>query len=157
MTPIKAPSNTQTAPSEKTVTGYPASAQIPLVDQLVLERLKEELDENGEGYTGVFVANFIACLPRRIERLRLALTTGDWDGSFDAVLSLKTSSQLVGAEQLAFLATKLETEIRSDDTLADVKNALPQQAATFLGPISHCSKKTVYSLTSRQQGGFSHG
>jgi histidine phosphotransfer protein HptB len=157
MTPIQAPSNTQTAPSERTVTGYPANAQIPLVDQLVLERLKEELDENGEGYTGVFVANFIACLPRRIERLRLALTTGDWDGSFDAVLSLKTSSHMVGAEQLAFLATKLETEIRSDATLADVKNALPQKASAFLGPISQCSRKTVYSLTDQCPTGSSDG
>jgi len=127
-----------------------ADAARPLVDRLVLERLKEELEDDGEGYTKVFVANFIACLPRRIERLRLALTTGDWEGSFDAVLSLKTSSQMVGAEQLAFLALKLEAELRSDATLEDVIIALPQQAATFLGPINQCSKRTVYSLKSRR-------
>ncbi|WP_343224946.1 Hpt domain-containing protein [Paenarthrobacter aurescens] len=146
MTPIQAPSHDLPASQEWPAMTHPADVQLPLVDQLVLERLREELADDGNGYTSVFVANFIACLPRRIERLRVALTTGDWEGSFDAVLSLKTSSQMVGAEQLAFLALKLEAELRSEATLENVMIALPQQAATYLAPINECSKKTLCSL-----------
>ncbi|CCQ45033.1 putative uncharacterized protein [Pseudarthrobacter siccitolerans] len=148
MTPITSPFRGSKTPPEKTGITRPADAVPPLVDRLVLERLEEELDDGGEGYTSVFVTNFIACLPRRIERLRLTLTTGDWEGSFDAVLSLKTSSQMVGAEQLALLAMTLEAELRSDATLANLNIALPQQAATFLEAINQCSSRTVHSLTS---------
>jgi HPt (histidine-containing phosphotransfer) domain-containing protein len=150
MTPITTPSHELDAPPESSVMAQADGAIRPLVDHLVIERLRKELEDGCDSYTSVFVANFIDCLPHRIQRLRLALTTGDWEGSFDAVLSLKTSSQMVGAEQLAFLAMKLESELRSDATLADVGTALPHQAATFLGPINQCSRETVYSLTRRQ-------
>jgi hypothetical protein len=82
------------APAERTVMTQSDDAGRPLVDQSVLDRLREELDED-EGYCTVFVGNFIDYLPYRIGRLRLALTTGDLDGAVDAILSLKTSSQMV--------------------------------------------------------------
>jgi len=117
----------------------------PLVDQSVLDRLREELEED-EGYCKVFVGNFIECLPQRIGKLRLALTTGDLEGSVDAVLSLKTSSQMVGAERLAGLAMDLEGEIRSESHEADVAVVLPRLAASFLRPINQCSRQTMHRL-----------
>lgn len=117
----------------------------PLVDQAVLDRLREELEDD-EGYFRMFVADFIQCLPQRISRLRLALTTGDLDGSMDAVLSLKTSSQMVGAERLAGLAIELESEIRTKARESDVAVVLPRLAATFLRPISQCSRQTTHRL-----------
>ena len=123
----------------------------PLVDQAVLDRLREELEEE-EGYCKVFVGNFIDCLPNRIGRLRLALTTGDLDGSVDAVLSLKTSSQMVGAERLAGLAMDLEGEIRTEARQADVTVVLPLLAATFLRPISLCSRQTLHRLQAQCSG-----
>jgi len=42
----------------------------PLVDQSVLDRLRDELEEE-EGYSRVFVGNFIDYLPQRLGRLRL--------------------------------------------------------------------------------------
>jgi HPt (histidine-containing phosphotransfer) domain-containing protein len=117
----------------------------PLVDQSVLDRLREELEED-EGYCKVFVGNFIECLPQRIGRLRLALTTGDLEGSVDAVLSLKTSSQMVGAERLAGLAMDLEGEIRTEAHEADVAVVLPRLAASFLRTINHCSRQTMHRL-----------
>lgn len=152
MTPIKAPTHELKAPPERTAMARPADAPRPLVDQSVLARLKEELDDGGGGYAGVFVANYIAGLPHRIERLRHALTTGDWEGSFDAVLSLRTSSQMVGAERLARLAMVLEAELRSEANGSNVMAALPRQAATFLGPINHCSRQTIHSLKSQCPG-----
>ena len=120
----------------------------PLVDQSVLDRLREELAED-EGYCRVFVGNFIEYLPYRIGRLRLALTTGDLEGSVDAVLSLKTSSQMVGAERLASLAMDLEGEIRTEAREADVAVLLPQLAATFLRTINYCSRQTMHRLQSQ--------
>ncbi|PNI07741.1 Hpt domain-containing protein [Arthrobacter sp. AFG7.2] len=119
----------------------------PLVDQSVLDRLREELEED-DGYCKVFVGNFIEYLPHRIGRLRLALTTGDLEGSVDAVLSLKTSSQMVGAERLAGLAMDLEGEIRSESRQSDVAVVLPQLAATFLRTINQCSRLTMHRLQS---------
>jgi len=120
-------------------------APLPLVDQSVLDRLRDELEEDG-GYSKVFVGNFIECLPQRLSKLRLALTTGDLEGSVDAVLSLKTSSQMVGAERLAGLATNLESEIRTGARAADAAVVLPHLAAAFLRNITQCSRQTTHRL-----------
>jgi histidine phosphotransfer protein HptB len=126
----------------------------PLVDQSVLNRLREELEDDG-GYCKVFVGNFIDYLPDRIGRLRLALTTGDLDASVDAVLSLKTSSQMVGAERLAGLAMALEGEIRTEAYDADVAVVLPRLAASFLRPINQCSRQTMHRLQAQCSPGAS--
>jgi HPt (histidine-containing phosphotransfer) domain-containing protein len=122
----------------------------PLVDQTVLDRLRGDLEED-KGYCSVFVGNYIDYLPHRLRRLKQALATGDLEGSVDAVLSLKTSSQMVGAERLAGLAMALEGEIRTEGLDADV--VLPQLAAAFLRPISRCSRQTM----NRLQAQFSPG
>ncbi len=118
---------------------------LPLLDPAVLVRLREELDDD-EGVWKVFVQNFIAHLPQRTERLRQALTTGDLKGAIDAVLSLKTSSQMVGAERLAGLAMDLEQDIRRDTRDTDPAVALPQLAAAHLRRIKQCSRQTTYLL-----------
>jgi HPt (histidine-containing phosphotransfer) domain-containing protein len=126
----------------------------PLVDHTVLDRLREDLGED-EGYCRVFVGNFINYLPHRIGRLRLALTSGDLDGSVDAVLSLKTSSQMVGAERLAGLAIALEGEIRTEGLDDDAAVVLPRLAKTFLRPISRCSGQTMDRLQTQCSPGAS--
>ncbi|WP_458782203.1 Hpt domain-containing protein [Arthrobacter sp. D3-16] len=126
----------------------------PLVDRTVLDRLREELGED-EGYCRIFVGNFIDYLPDRVGRLRLALTTGDLDASVDAVLSLKTSSQMVGAARLAGLATALEGEIRSGGPDADAAVVLPKLAASFLRRISQCSRQTMNRLRDQASPGAS--
>ena len=117
----------------------------PLLDPSVLERLREELDDD-EGVWKVFVQNFIAHLPERNEKLRQTLTTGDVTGAMDAVLSLKTSSQMVGAERLAGLAIDLEQAMRHDILGADPAVALPQLAAAHLRRIKQCGRQTTYLL-----------
>lgn len=117
----------------------------PLVDPSVLERLRAELEDD-EGYRSVFVGNFIDCLPARIAKLRLALTTGDLDGALDAVLSLKTSSQMVGAERLAGLAMDLERSIRDDSPRSEPSVVLPRLAASYLRPINQCGRQTIHRL-----------
>ena len=68
---------------------------LPLLDQAELDWLRDELDDD-EGVWKIFIQNFIAQLPHRTEKLRMTLTTGDLAGALDAVLSLKSSGQMVG-------------------------------------------------------------
>jgi HPt (histidine-containing phosphotransfer) domain-containing protein len=117
----------------------------PLLDHSVLDKLRAELDDD-EGVWKVFVQNFIAHLPERNERLRQALTTGDYPGALDAVLSLKTSSQMVGAERLANLAMNLEQSLRSEIRETDPAIALPRLAVAHLKRIKQCSRQTTYLL-----------
>ncbi|MEW1808426.1 Hpt domain-containing protein [Pseudarthrobacter sp. NPDC080039] len=122
----------------------PDGVALPLLDPAVLEKLREELEDD-DGLWKVFVSNFVAFLPNRIERLRVALTTGDLAGSLDAALSLKTSSQMVGAEGLAGRALDLEQAIRTDPE-ADPNHLLPWLAATHLKAIQRCSRQTTDQL-----------
>jgi HPt (histidine-containing phosphotransfer) domain-containing protein len=124
----------------------------PLVDPSVLDRLRDELAEDG-GYCTVFVGNFIDYLPVRIGKLRVALTTGDLPGAVDAVLSLKTSSQMVGAERLAGLAIDLERSIREGSPREEPSVALPQLAADYLRPINRCCRQTLNRLESQRSAG----
>jgi HPt (histidine-containing phosphotransfer) domain-containing protein len=117
----------------------------PLLDPSVLERLRDDLEDD-EGIWKVFVQNFIAQLPARTEKLRLTLTTGDLKGAIDAALSLKTSSQMVGAERLAGMALDLEKELRDDSSRADPADVLPRLAAGYLRRIKQCGKQTSYAL-----------
>ncbi|WP_159827324.1 Hpt domain-containing protein [Arthrobacter sp. 9AX] len=128
----------------------PNSGYAPLLDPSVLERLREELDDD-EGVWKVFVQNFITYLPERNEKLRQALTTGDVTGSMDAVLSLKTSCQMVGAERLAGLAFDLEQALRHDILNTDPAVALPHLAAAHLRRIKQCSRQTTYLLQAALQ------
>jgi len=121
------------------------SESLPLLDSSVLDRLRAELDDD-EGVWSVFVQDFVAHLPARTEKLRLALTTADLVGARNAVLSLKTSSQMVGAENLAGLALDLEHSLRAAARNDDPEVALPRLAADYLIRIGQSADQTAYLL-----------
>jgi HPt (histidine-containing phosphotransfer) domain-containing protein len=116
----------------------------PLINRAVLERLREDLDEYE--VWRVFVQNFINALPLRIEKLRAALTTGDAVGARDAVLSLKTASQMVGAERLAALTLDLEAAQREALRIANPGRALPPLAVDYLYRIKQRAGQTSDAL-----------
>ena len=118
---------------------------LPLLDPAVLDRLRTELDDD-DGVWKMFVQNFIGHLPHRTEKVRLTLTTGDLSGAMDAVLSLKTSSQMVGAERLARLAMELERSLREEGIDVEAARILPRLAADRLRPIIRCARQTTYLL-----------
>lgn len=119
----------------------------PLVDPAVLRQLRVDLDAD-EGYCRVFVSNYMEQLPQRVGRLRWALMSSDLEAAMDAVLSLKTSSQMVGASCLVDIACDLETALRlSPDGDSPESTALPRLAGTFLDRIDECSCKTLVRLT----------
>lgn len=118
---------------------------LPLLDPGVLDRLRDELEDD-DGVWRVFVQNFISLLPDRTQMLRVTLTTGDLAGALDAVLSLKTSSEMVGAERLAALALNLERSLRTYGRQGDPDEVLPKLAAAHLRPIVKCGRQTTYLL-----------
>lgn len=124
---------------------------VPLLDSTVLDRLQLELDYD-EGVWKVFIQDFVALLPARIERLRMALTTGDPVTSKDAVLSLKTASQMVGAERLAGLAFDLQRAIRNDSPDGPRSIVLPRLAVAHLPRIRQCAQQTIYILEKHLHG-----
>ncbi|MEJ1115983.1 Hpt domain-containing protein [Paenarthrobacter sp. CCNWLY172] len=82
-----------------------------LVDRTVLTELQAELGGD-HAIISAFVRNYVALLPWRVSRLHRALENLDMEDAMDAVLSLKTSSHMVGAICINRLATELEISLR---------------------------------------------
>lgn len=80
----------------------------PVLDTDALRRLSDELGDV-DMLCG-FIRRYVAMLDQRIERLERALAAQDHEGWMDAVLSLKTSSTLAGAQALADLAAGLQED-----------------------------------------------
>ena len=78
----------------------------PVVDLDALERLRDELGDRH--ILRMFLARYTSMLEQRVNRLQNALLIQDHETWMDAVLSLKTSSALVGAVALSALAEELE-------------------------------------------------
>ncbi len=132
---------------DKSINGRrpPDSSDIPpLLDRSVLDQFTEELEELA--YTKAFFDSFIDLMPHRIERLRLALVAGSFERALDAVLSLKSSSQMIGARRLAGLAAALESGIRDETTASNAAMLLPRYAAGFINDITQCGDLTCNSL-----------
>ena len=123
----------------------PAGNIPPVLHPSVLETLLWELDED-EGVWAIFIRNYINLLPDRIERVRITLTTGDLTGATDAVLSLKTSSEMVGAARLAHHAELLQDALPLASGPTDPVTALPRLAAEHYQPLKTCSLHTVHLL-----------
>lgn len=117
----------------------------PLVDPAVLARLRDEL-QPGSGICEVFVNNYIALLPLRLDRLHRAVESMDTEAAMDAVLSLKTSSLMVGACRLGALAGDLEAELQD----ACARPAPPTSAVrNVLETIDACTAATLAGLSAR--------
>ncbi|MET4147625.1 Hpt domain-containing protein [Arthrobacter sp. UYCo732] len=122
-----------------------ASGPAPLLDPSVLDKLLTDVGDD-EKIWKLFVRNFIAALPHRTDKVRGTLTSGDLAGSLDAVLSLKSSSQMVGAERLADLSADLERSVRVEARHAVPGSILPRLALAHLTPIIKCGRQTTNLL-----------
>jgi HPt (histidine-containing phosphotransfer) domain-containing protein len=120
---------------------------VPVLDDVTESRLRDALDGDG-GIWRVFVQDFLAQLPVTTGRLRQALTTGDGPGAMRAVLALRTSCEMVGAERLAGFAMQLEHSLRAADKGPDAAAALPQLAAAQLPRILRGAHVTEALLVS---------
>ncbi|MGP4031562.1 Hpt domain-containing protein [Pseudarthrobacter sp. 1C304] len=116
----------------------PAAADgvaLPLVDPAALEELGSQLDS--PAVAQVFARDYANMWDHRYHALAVSLDNGDHDAALDAVLSLKTSSAMVGGVRLAELAGELENAIRIRDT---------HRAQTLLSAVAESGNDTVDEL-----------
>ena len=104
---LRAPS-----PGPSTTPARPATAP-PLVDPAALQDLGVQLDSPAVAKD--FARDYTKMWQQRYRALASALAGGDQATVLDAVLSLKTSSMMVGGVRLAQLAAELEQAVRGGE------------------------------------------
>lgn len=107
----------------------------PLVDPAALQDLGVQLDS--PTVAKGFARDYAKMWDQRYESLASAVTRGDQAAALDAVLSLKTSSTMVGGVRLAQLAGELEDAVRNGDM---------DQAQSLLGDVAERGSETVEEL-----------
>ncbi|WP_346926511.1 Hpt domain-containing protein [uncultured Arthrobacter sp.] len=114
----------------------PAVADVaPLVDPAALQDLGVQLES--PTLAKGFARDYARMWAQRYNCLASALDRRDEAGSLEAVLSLKTSSAMVGGVQLARLAGELEDAVRSGDM---------DRASSLLGEVAESGSETVDEL-----------
>jgi HPt (histidine-containing phosphotransfer) domain-containing protein len=103
-----------------------------LVHPATLDALTEELEGNTE-----FVSAFAVMWPTRLARLELAIGEENPVAIRDAAGSLRISSSMVGAEQLASVAELVEQRLETDDM---------EGCRTLLGLVTDVGTRTMTAL-----------
>ncbi|UVJ38147.1 signal peptidase I [Arthrobacter sp. CJ23] len=107
-----------------------AERPLPALDRRPLRRLAREM--NSKDAARNFAASYTRLLPQRVDRISHALSAGNSNLAMDAVLSLKTSSSMVGALRMEQHCARLERAlVMVDHTAAaeaaqDVRRHRPQ-------------------------------
>ncbi|MCB5292787.1 Hpt domain-containing protein [Arthrobacter sp. SO3] len=113
----------------------PADTTTPLVDPSALQELGSQLDS--PAVAKGFARDYTNMWDQRYQSLASSLGSGDEDAAMDAVLSLKTSSAMVGGVRLAELARELEDAIRVRDA---------DRARLLLREVAESGNETVDEL-----------
>ena len=115
--------------------GLAVTELAPLVDPTALQDLGAQLES--PSVAKGFARDYARMWEHRYSCLASALDRGDKAGSLEAVLSLKTSSAMVGGVQLARLAGELEAAVRGGDM---------DRATSLLGEVAERGSETVDEL-----------
>ena len=107
----------------------------PLLDLAAFQLLEDQLDNPLIARS--FASDFAKLWTLRYEALAGAVERGDEAGALDAILSLKTSSTMVGGVRLALLAGQFEEHIRNGD-ISDLRS--------LLAAVAECGHATVLEL-----------
>lgn len=108
---------------------------LPLLDLTAIQTLEDQLDNPLIART--FVRDFTRLWERRHAALAAAIGSYNTVAALEAVLSLKTSSTMVGGVRLALMAGQIENVIRSRDV---------REAQALLAGIEECGDATVAEL-----------
>ncbi|MHA7281424.1 hypothetical protein [Arthrobacter sp. TMS2-4] len=115
-----------------------ATTVLPLVDLAVLSELEGQL--NDVQPARAFARDYITGFGNRYLRLTQSVHDEDLPAAFEAALSLRNSSVMVGAERLSALTASFGTAVSSAD-LATARRALPA--------IEQCGLDTIGELEIR--------
>lgn len=75
------------------------------------------IEDAGAEVAEGFFQTYLQMLPLRTAKLSRVLFAGDQEATLDAVLSLKSTSGMVGAVRLARLCAELEGKVRNRDAI----------------------------------------
>lgn len=84
---------------------------LPVLDFQCIANLGEEMDNPAAAQA--FLATYLELLPERLTCITAAVSVKDKEAALDRVVSLKVTSSMVGARQLAALSTELESLVRT--------------------------------------------
>ncbi|MEW1823075.1 signal peptidase I [Arthrobacter sp. NPDC080031] len=96
-----------------------AGRALPAFDRRPLKRLAREMKSKEAAEK--FAAAYAKLLPQRVDKISHALSTGNNDLAMDAVLSLKTSSSMVGALRMEQHCVRLEHALVMTDHTAAIQ------------------------------------
>jgi HPt (histidine-containing phosphotransfer) domain-containing protein len=91
----------------------PPASGLPVLDPQCIQQLGEELESLPAALS--FLASYLNLLSDRLATICAAVGSADSDAAVDRTLSLKVTSDMVGARQLAALAEALEGLVCSED------------------------------------------
>ena len=89
---------------------------LPVVDPRCIADLGEDLDSSAGAHA--FLSSYLEMLQDRLSTVSTAVCAADGDSAMDRALSLKVTSTMVGALQLAALAETMEALICRGDWAA---------------------------------------
>jgi len=92
---------------------HPAALELPVLDPQRVRHLGEELDSPVGAHS--FLGTYLELLPDRLAAVCQAVRGGDEETAMDRALSLKVTSTMVGALQLAALAEAMEALVCRGD------------------------------------------
>ncbi|MEV7606258.1 Hpt domain-containing protein [Paenarthrobacter sp. NPDC089322] len=110
-------------------------AMHPILDLAEFQFLEDQVDNPLTART--FAGDFAKLWSVRLGILEAAVEGGDSTAALDAILSLRTSSTMVGGVRLAILAEQLEEYIRNGD-MGEVQ--------PLLADVAECGDRTVQEL-----------
>ncbi|MGI8457696.1 MAG: hypothetical protein ACR2LI_06255 [Propionibacteriaceae bacterium] len=93
----------------------PSPHRFPVGDNSAIRRLRDELGDDAA--VDHFVTDFLTLLDDRLRSLHVLISQRRLEDSVTALLTIETSSLMIGADELASAATKLRlvvSEQRSD-------------------------------------------
>ncbi len=117
------------------------TAHLPILDHDALAALLAALDHDQAAIDG-FVATFIAHWPERLRRAAEGVAARDYPAIHDCALSIKVSSQMVGAARLSTYGCELERVVSAGRLL----DALP-----ILDALRTTGDETVRALTAARK------
>ncbi|MGP0224880.1 Hpt domain-containing protein [Paenarthrobacter sp. NCHU4564] len=107
----------------------------PILDLAEFQLLEDQLDN--PRIARDFARDFVRLWEARHQTLRTAVEHGDVPAALDAILSLRTSSAMVGGVRLAGLAGQMEEHINNGDL---------GQARPLLHELAECGESTIQEL-----------
>ncbi|MGO4588558.1 Hpt domain-containing protein [Paenarthrobacter sp. 2TAF44] len=116
-------------------TWKPDADRRPILDLAEFQLLEDQVGD--PGIARKFASDFARLWRVRYESLATAVEHGDEAAALDTILSLRTSSAMVGGVRLSVLAALLEEHILN----GELRNAQP-----LLDEIAECGQRTVKEL-----------